>query len=84
MSVLTMLGRLGQRLGPYLIIELLLPGGSLLALLLFLHERGWLLRARRALWAGFAPNRGFPGLGPVLQPCRVRPSQESRSIRRKP
>ncbi|HXX85830.1 MAG TPA: hypothetical protein VEN29_17860 [Casimicrobiaceae bacterium] len=84
MSVLAMLGRLGQRLGPYLIIELLLPGGSLLALLFFLRERGWLLRARRALWAGFAANRAIPGFEPALRPCCVRSSQESNSVRRKP
>jgi len=35
-----------ERLGPYLLIEILLPGGSLLALLLFLYRRyrqryGW-------------------------------------------
>jgi hypothetical protein len=32
------LGRLGQ-FGPYLTIELLLPGGSLIALLLWLYRR---------------------------------------------
>jgi len=84
MGVLTMLGRLGQKLGPYLIIELLLPGGSLVALLLFLHKRGWLLRAKRALWAWFAASRGIPGLEPALQPVYVRPSHESKLIRRQP
>ena len=34
-----MLRRLGQSLGPYLILEILLPGGTLLALLLFLYRR---------------------------------------------
>ena len=28
-----------QRIGPYLLVELLLPGGTLLALLLFLYRR---------------------------------------------
>lgn len=36
-----------QRVGPYVLVELLLPGGSLLALLLFLY------RSRGV--AGFAP-----------------------------
>ena len=31
--------RFGQRLGPYLMLEILLPGGTLLALLLFLYQR---------------------------------------------
>jgi hypothetical protein len=39
MSSFRMLRRLGQTLGPYLILEILLPGGSLLALLLFLYQR---------------------------------------------
>ena len=33
------LRRLGQRAGPYLMVEMLLPGGTLLALLLFLYLR---------------------------------------------
>jgi hypothetical protein len=38
-SSLDRLRRLGQKWGPYLIIEILLPGGSLVALLLFLCQR---------------------------------------------
>ena len=33
------LRRFGQTLGPYLMLEILLPGGTLLALLLFLYQR---------------------------------------------
>jgi len=33
------LRRVGRQLGPYLMLELLLPGGSLLALALFLVRR---------------------------------------------
>ncbi len=33
------LRRYGQALGPYLILEMLLPGGSLFALLLYLYQR---------------------------------------------
>jgi hypothetical protein len=30
--------RLGQRFGPYLLLELILPGGTLFALLLFIYQ----------------------------------------------
>jgi len=33
------LRRCAQRLGPYLLLELLMPGGTLFALLLFLYKR---------------------------------------------
>jgi hypothetical protein len=32
-------GNLVQKAGPYLLLEILLPGGTLFALLLFLHQR---------------------------------------------
>jgi hypothetical protein len=31
---------IGRKLGPYVMLELFLPGGTLLALLLFLYRRG--------------------------------------------
>ena len=34
-----MLRRFGQNFGPYLVLEILLPGGTLLALLLFIYRR---------------------------------------------
>ena len=34
-----MLRRFGQKFGPYLMVEMLLPGGTLLALLLYLYHR---------------------------------------------
>jgi hypothetical protein len=40
MSWLGILRRIGQKAGPYLMLEMLLPGGTLLALLLFLYRRG--------------------------------------------
>ena len=49
MSSLEVLRRIVQKLGPYLMLEILLPGGSLFALLLFLYRR----RAGRPL--AFAP-----------------------------
>ena len=39
MSWLGLLRRFGQKAGPYLMLEILLPGGTLLALLLFLCQR---------------------------------------------
>lgn len=36
---LGMVRRIGQKAGPYLLVEMLLPGGTLLALLLFLYRR---------------------------------------------
>ena len=36
---LEILQRAGRKLGPYLLLEILLPGGTLLALLLFLYRR---------------------------------------------
>ena len=38
-SWLNMLRKVGQKTGPYLMLEILLPGGTLLALLLFLYRR---------------------------------------------
>jgi hypothetical protein len=34
------LRRTGRKLGPYVMLELLMPGGTMLALLLFLYRRG--------------------------------------------
>jgi hypothetical protein len=36
---LQVLRRFGQSVGPYLVLEIVLPGGTLLALLLFLYQR---------------------------------------------
>ena len=38
-DLLETLRRYGQKLGPYLMLEILLPGGSLFALALFLYQR---------------------------------------------
>jgi hypothetical protein len=40
MSNIWMLRRFAQKLGPYLLLEMLLPGGTLLGLLLFVWRRG--------------------------------------------
>ncbi len=36
---LRLLRRFGQKVGPYLMLEILMPGGTLLALALFLYQR---------------------------------------------
>ena len=60
MSRLGMLRRLGQEWGPYLMLEILLPGGTVLALLLFLYRRsgldirGIVSRAMLAGWLALA------------------------------
>jgi hypothetical protein len=61
-----LLRRFGQELGPYLMLEILLPGGTLLALLLFLYRRrklntgsvapGTALTVARAFLPMAAPN----------------------------
>ena len=85
MGVLTVLRGLAQKLGPYLIIELLLPGGSLLALALFLYERKKLGSGRRISWSWSDLRRAFMRwtnpyrLG--LEPCYLQP-QAVKSIRR--
>jgi hypothetical protein len=43
-SQFELLRRAGAKLGPYVLLELLLPGGTLFALLLFLYQR-WKLNA---------------------------------------
>jgi len=48
---LLFLRRWAQALGPYLLLELLLPGGTLLALTLFLYRSGRL---------DLRPSRGTP------------------------
>ncbi len=40
MNSLGMLRHFGKKLGPYLMLEILLPGGTLFALLFFLYQRG--------------------------------------------
>ena len=78
-SRLGMLRRLGQ-LGPYLMLEILLPGGTVLALLLFLYRRSGLdirsmvSRTMLAGWlvlAGILQQAIFMPRSPYLRPCRA-------------
>jgi hypothetical protein len=41
-AVFAVLRRLTKQVGPYVLLELLLPGGTLIALLLFLYRNGGL------------------------------------------
>jgi hypothetical protein len=42
MNSLRTLAHLVRKAGPYLLLEMLLPGGTLFALVLYLHQRGHL------------------------------------------
>ena len=53
-TLLTALRRAVQRFGPYLVVEILLPGGTLVALLLLLYRSGR-LRLGGPPAAAFAP-----------------------------
>jgi hypothetical protein len=53
-SQFELLRRCGAKLGPYVLLEVLLPGGTLLALLLFLYQRRKL--SAGSLAAGAQPN----------------------------
>jgi hypothetical protein len=70
-AVVKSAARLLRRLGPYAAIELLLPGGSLLALLL------WLYRARVANGTLFAPSSGSVRARPfyTLVLCRCQSTE---------
>jgi len=82
-DTLEMLRRMGQRLGPYLMIEILLPGGSLFALMLFLYQRRKGGAGRELPRPLAALLRAFAALLPqgilVAQPCYVQPSRVMRS-----
>ena len=73
------LRRYGQRLGPYLMLEILLPGGSLFALALFLYQRRKRGIVRAVPRPVQAVMRGWASLAPqlslVLQPCCVQPAR---------
>src|SRR5437870_10698353 len=79
-SRLGMLRRLGQELGPYLLLEILLPGGTVLALLLLLYRRSGLdirgmvsrtmLAGRLALASALQPAAFLPR-SCYLQPSRA-------------
>jgi len=79
MSRLGMLRRLGQGLGPYLVLEILLPGGTVLALLLFLYRRSELdigsIVSRTVLAGRLALGSILRQAVSLPRSCYLRPSQ---------
>src|SRR6266487_2472454 len=79
---LGILRRIGQMLGPYLMLEILLPGGTLLALLLFLYQRRKLDVGSIASQTALAVRRALASIGEqgifVLQPCYLLPPRAFR------
>ena len=77
MSGLGILRRFGQSVGPYLMLEILLPGGTLLALLLFLYRRRKVdieSAVSRAVAAVRRDLASMVGQGIfALRPCDLRP-----------
>jgi hypothetical protein len=80
---LDVLRRFGQKLGPYLMLEILLPGGSLFALMLFLYQRRKAGTGRAAprlvpplmrLWTGLLPQSIL-----IPQTCYLRASRALRT-----
>jgi hypothetical protein len=80
MNGLEALHRIGRNAGFYLVLELLLPGGTLVALLLFLYRRGKLDPRGFASRAVATVSRRFAGAfeggTPVPGPCYVRVAQD--------
>ena len=62
-SRLGILRRIGQNWGPYLMLEILLPGGTLLAVLLFLYRRRKLNTRREAPRSATALPRALVSIG---------------------
>jgi ubiquinone/menaquinone biosynthesis C-methylase UbiE len=60
-------GRVLQKAGPYVVLEVVLPGGTLFALLLYLYRTGQLLRAAGLLARG--ASRTCSALAFALQPA---------------
>ena len=78
------LRRVGQKFGPYLILEMLLPGGTLVALLLFLCRDGRLDTAGIAARAGEnaeARHRHAAPLCALARACLS--SRRTRHVRRR-
>lgn len=87
LSYFGILRRFGQKFGPYLLLEVLLPGGTLFALLLFLHQRGKLDIRKGAQGAVLAVTRALAGifeqrvLVPVFAKAPIRVSKSGPAIR---
>jgi hypothetical protein len=72
---MTGVGRMLQKAGPYVLLEILLPGGTLFALMLYLYRRGQLPFIDRARRAGQNAARAvsdvFEPVSLAFQPCYV-------------
>jgi hypothetical protein len=63
-AMVELVRRFLARMGPYLVLEILLPGGTLLALVLLLYRGGRL--------AGVAPPRPFaPATPAIVRVCAM-------------
>ena len=60
-------GRLLQRAGPYVVLEIVLPGGTLFALLLYLHRSGKLRKVAPAV--AHAAGEALAAMAFALQPA---------------
>ena len=60
-------GKVLQKAGPYVVLEVVLPGGTLFALLLYLHRTGRLGKFGRLLLWGL--NRTGAAIAFALQPA---------------
>src|SRR5436853_2305862 len=76
---LEILQRAGRKLGPYLMLEILLPGGTMLALLLFLYRRSGLdirsMVSQTVLAGRLALARILRQAISLPRSCYLRPSQ---------
>ena len=68
------LASLAQKAGPYLLLEILLPGGTLFALLLFIYQR------RRAL-GGAPAQRSFVVIARAVDRARAKFASAARPFR---
>lgn len=68
------LASLVQKAGPYLLLEILLPGGTLFALLLFVYQR------RQAL-GGAPAQRGFVVIAQAIDRARAKFASVARPFR---
>jgi hypothetical protein len=78
MENLRILARLARSAGPYLLLELILPGGTLFALALYLHRRGHLrflgYAGRVASNVGETLGSELMQVSDALQPAYVWPA----------
>ena len=76
-ATMTDFGRLLQKAGPYVVLEIVLPGGTLFALLLYLYRTGQLRNLAGVRMMGRtllrSTGRVFDSLAFTMQPLAVTP-----------